>query len=279
MFITEEINMIISSDPIRGASNISADGSSFEIDLDDGGISIPKTAEGVHLQVDEATAWWTIPNIITGVNDTLYITGPDTLDVYQNFEINIPQGLYDLSGLNQAILRELEIAGAKIDPLPLITLLPDEPTQKVEIRLEYASTVVDFLPNDTFRDIIGFNAALVGPFLGAQTTLGDNVAKFNTIDSLLLHSDLTTRGLRLNNQYDQTIAQILIDVSPGSQIVSRPFNPARINVEELKGQQRKKIRFWLTDQNNNQVNTTGEYFTARLVIKYKRPFVITKSNL
>ena len=279
MFITEEINMIISSDPIRGASNISADGSSFEIDLDDGGITIPKTAEGAHLQVDEATAWWTIPNIITGVNDKLYITGPNASDVYVNFEINIPQGLYDLSGLNQAILRELEIAGAKIDPLPLITLLPDEPTQKVEIRLEYPNTVVDFLPNDTFRDILGFNAALVGPFLGAQTILGDNVAKFNTIDSLLLHSDLTTRGLRLNNQYDQTIAQILIDVSPGSQIVSRPFNPARINVDELKGQQRKKIRFWLTDQNNNLVNTTGEYFTARLVIKYKRPFVITKSNL
>ena len=271
--------MIISSDPIRGASNISADGSSFEIDLDDGGITIPKTAEGAHLQVDEATAWWTIPNIITGVNDKLYITGPNASDVYVNFEINIPQGLYDLSGLNQAILRELEIAGAKIDPLPLITLLPDEPTQKVEIRLEYPNTVVDFLPNDTFRDILGFNAALVGPFLGAQTILGDNVAKFNTIDSLLLHSDLTTRGLRLNNQYDQTIAQILIDVSPGSQIVSRPFNPARINVDELKGQQRKKIRFWLTDQNNNLVNTTGEYFTARLVIKYKRPFVITKSNL
>ena len=143
--VPEEISMIVSSDPNSGATNISSDGSYFEVQLQDG-LKIPKDALNVNIAVEEATVWWVVPNIITGQNDKLYITGPDTSDVVQNYVITIPQGLYDLAGLNQAVLRELENAGAKIDPDPLITLTPDEPTQKVEIRFNYPTVEVNFTP-------------------------------------------------------------------------------------------------------------------------------------
>ena len=278
MVIPEEISMIVSSDPNAGAINRSADGSYFEIQLQDG-LQIPKEALNINISVEESTVWWVIPNIITGQNDKMYITGPDTSDVVQNYVLTIPQGLYDLSGLNQAILRELELQGAKIDPEPLITLSPDEATQKVEVRFNYDTVSINFIPTDTPRIIIGFDGTVYGPYAGAPfTVLAPGLAQFNQVNSFLIHSDLTSRGIRFNNAYNQTISNVIIDVSPGSQIVSRPFNPAKINSPELAGAKRSNIRMWLTDDSNRRVNTNGEYWTARLVIHYLKPYVIGRGS-
>ena len=84
----------------------------------------------------------------------MYITGPDTAGVVQNYTVTIPQGLYDLSGLNQAVLRDLENKGAKINPNPLITMTPDDATQKVQIRFNYNNVSIDFTQANTFRDIV-----------------------------------------------------------------------------------------------------------------------------
>ena len=66
--IPEEISMIVSSGPSTGASNRSADGSYFEVQLQDG-LKIPKDALNINVRVEEATIWWVVPNIITGEND------------------------------------------------------------------------------------------------------------------------------------------------------------------------------------------------------------------
>jgi len=270
--IPEEISMIVSSDPINGATNISPDGSYFEVQLQDG-LKVPKDALNVNISVEEATIWWSVPNIITGENDKLYITGPDTLDIVQNYVLTIPQGLYDLAGINEAIARELEAAGAKINPEPLISLSPDEATQRVQMRFNYANVSIDFTQTDTPRVILGFDSAVYSP-VPTNPILAPNVAAFNQVNYFLIHSDLTNKGIRFNNNYNQTIGQVLIDVAPGSQIVSRPFNPAKINAPELAGSTRTNLRFWLTDDEDRRVNTNNEYWSARIVVHYLRPFVV-----
>ena len=272
--IPEEISMIVSSDPINGATNISPDGSYFEVQLQDG-LKVPKDVLNVNISVEEATIWWSVPNIITGENDKIYISGPDTLDVVQNYVLTLPQGLYDLAGINEAIARELEAAGAKIDPEQLITLSPDEATQRVQIRFNYATVSIDFTQPDTPRIILGFDAQVYTP-VPTNPILAPNVAAFNRVNYFLIHSDLTNKGIRFNNNYNQTIGQVLIDVAPGSQIVSRPFNPAKINAPELAGSTRTNLRFWLTDDEDRRVNTNNEYWSARIVIRYLRPFVVDK---
>ena len=106
--VREEISLLVNSDPATGAINVSSDGSQFTIQLQDG-IKVPKEAKNVHVSLQESTVWWTIPNILTGVNDKLYITAPrasdDALTVYL---ITIPQALYDLIALNDSIRRELD---------------------------------------------------------------------------------------------------------------------------------------------------------------------------
>jgi hypothetical protein len=272
--VQKEENFLATSDPDAGARNVSADGSRFEIQFENA-LQIPAEAINVQIVVEEATIWWVIPNIITGVNDKIYITVPDVNDVLTAYVVVIPQGLYDLSGLNQSILRELSNQGAKIDPTDTFLLSADEATQKVEIILTYLGSQIDFTPVDTFREILGFNSQVIGPTAIAPfTQIADNIAAFNQVNYFLIHSDLTNKGIRFNNNYNQTVSQVLIDVAPGSQIISKPFNPARINAGELAGAKRTNIRFWLTDDKDRPVNTNGEYFTARVVIKYLIPHIM-----
>tara|TARA_R110000764_G_scaffold17132_2_gene47166 strand:- start:1721 stop:2833 length:1113 start_codon:yes stop_codon:yes gene_type:complete len=370
MMLPEEISFVVSSDPDAGAVNRSADGSYFEIQLDDG-LQIPKEALNVNVRVEEATIWWVVPNIITGQNDKMYITGEDApvktsyetmgfdanntmsltgaiFDILQstgsalpvgaflvgdtinvesgvlagssfvvqaintdtttqmNYEVlpsssnqtvgnwtfsrtrpgvanayalTIPQGLYDLSGLNQAIQRDLENLGARTDPEPLISFTPDSATQKVEMRINYDDVSVDFTQADTPRVILGFDSLVYGPYASAPIEiLAPNIAQFNQINYFLVHSDLVNKGIRFNNRYNQTISQVLIDVAPGSQIIHKPQNPAKSNAQELAGAKRNNMRFYITDDKQRQVNTNGEYWTCRIVIDYLLPYVIGKGQ-
>ena len=286
-FVPEEISLIVSSDPDAGAINVSSDGSQFEIQLDGEGIVIPRDAINVNVSVEESTVWWSIPNIIEGVNDKFYVFGDDDtlpVPVPQLFTVVIPQGLYDLAGLNQALAAGLEALGARTvdagaNPLPLVSLTADDATQKVRIRFNYTNAYVDFAPNDTMRDILGYNPIQYGPYAGAPLSiLAPNTAAFNQVNYFLLHSDLVNKGIRFNNSFNQTVAQILINVAPGSQIVSTPFNPAKCNAQELSGSRRTNLRFWLTDDKQRNVNTNGEYFTARIAIHYMRPMIIGKGQ-
>ena len=66
--IPQEISLLVSSDKNLGASNLNSHGSSFEVQLDQP-LEIPKAALNVSIEVQEATVWWSIPNIISGQND------------------------------------------------------------------------------------------------------------------------------------------------------------------------------------------------------------------
>lgn len=260
-----EIPMIVSSDPNAGAQQVSADGSTFYIILDEP-LDIPRDAKSVDIQVQEATVWWVIPNVLdSGVEQNNQFTIEEGGNV--PFTITVPQGLYDLSALETAVEREVVATGA---PAGLFNFISDDPTQKVVIRLNQAGTRIDFTGATTFRNLLGFDSQLVPVALsvGIYTQIGDNVAAFNQIDYFLIHSDLVGRGVRINNTYTQTIAQVLINVPPGSQIVSTPFNPPHSQAPELIGSKRSTIRFWLTDQANNLVNTNNETWSARVVIRY-----------
>jgi hypothetical protein len=366
MFLPEEISFVVSSDPEEGAINKSADGSYFEIQLDDG-LQIPREALNVNVRVEEAGIWWVVPNIITGENDKMYITGEDapvitsydtmgfdvantfslttgTVDILQaagaalptgaflvndtitigtgplegssfiiqtinidtaaqmnysvvpadvsqavgnwtftrtrpgtpnTYNITIPQGLYDLSGLNQAIQRELETLGARTDPEPLLVFSPNDATQKVQLRINYDDVSVDFSQADTPRTMLGFDSLIYGTYPTAPVELlAPRTAEFNHVNYFLIHSDLVNRGIRFNNRYNQTIAQVLIDVAPGSEIIHKPFNPAKTNAMELAGAKRTNLRFYLTDDKQRVVNTNNEYWTCRIVIDYLLPYVI-----
>ncbi len=258
--VLRTIPIIVSSDPANGAQLLSADGSSFEINLDDP-IMVPESAKECTVVCQESTVWWVVPNITTGINDAFSIDdggGP--------YAIVVPTGLYDVTSLQNATESAVIAAGG---PAGMFTFIADSATQRIIIRVNLAGVTIDFTGLTTFRVILGFDSQVLGPTVGASTDFpGDNQAAFNTINGFLIHSDIVSRGIRTNGRFDQIIAQVNIDVAPGSQIVSRPFLAPEAPANTLIGALRKRIRFWLTDTQNNLVNTQGEFWTTRMIIQY-----------
>lgn len=254
------VPLILSSSEASGAYNKSSDGSTFSVNIENG-LLIPKEAKQCWLICQSAEVWNTSPNIFTGVNDKLYFS-----DGLGAVLITIPQGLYDINALNYEINRQILEAGHDDDS---IVIFGNNATQKTILQFKNIGASVDFTQADTFRDILGFNSQIVGPTIIANDLIdSDNEAAFNTIDYFILHTDLLSYGIRINNTFTQAVAQVLIEASAGSQILHQPNNPPLIPANELIGLKKTVIRGWITDQDNNLVDTAGENFSMRLMIYY-----------
>lgn len=267
MSVTYQTTLLISSDTTNDRIQVSSDGSSFTVSLDNE-LKLPETAAVATVKVDSATIWYNTPNITTGENDKLYLDDNGT-----PYVVSIPTGLYSITDLNNAIDRELVNLGATSG---LLTLVGDSSTQKSIIQFNKIGLQIDFTQTDTFRELLGFNSRLspLAPStIDGQTDTGDNVAAFNQVEYYLIHSDIISKGFTLGNYSSDIIAQVLIDVSPGRQIVYNPLNPDIITANELIKNPRASLTFRLTDQLDRPVNTLGELWSVKLIIEYSVPIL------
>jgi len=266
--IPRTTEFIFSSDPNQGAINVQQNGGYFEVAFNEP-IELPPDASNVEVKVANATIWWTVPNIITGVNDIF----SGVVNAIAIPPSAIPEGLYDLNGLQSAIRTIMINHGVtQAYATTNFQLIADNATQKVQIFLANADTIHVGVANSVFQ-LAGWPVGsldVVGP--GIFTA--PNIANFNTINYFLIHTDLVQRGIRFNNNWNQTVAQVQIDVPPGSQINYAPYNPPSSGGQELAGQQKWRAKFWLTDQNNNIVNTFGEFWSVRIVVTFIQPRLI-----
>jgi len=273
--VQHEIALVVSSNPALGARNISTIPNSFdafEVQLDEP-LAIPDNSRNPTLTVEASNIWNNESNIKAGVNDALRITAPNTLDVSTIYNIIIPEGSYSVSQLNQRVQTELANAGAKISPDPVISITPDDATQKIDLRLNYLGVIVNFTVPNSCWEILGFlPTSVVGPpTVAGESFLAPNEANFNVINYYLIASDLCSQGLRFNNTYQQIINQTNITAPPNSLIVSEPFNPSQIQVNELRGQVRSTFTVRLLKDDLQPASTRGEYFSVRMSIKYLVP--------
>jgi hypothetical protein len=259
MDIVYENSYLFSSSTEDGAVNVAPDGSAFEVTFPEP-FTVPADAKNVSVSVEEATYWNVSPNILTGINDVFRV-------IFNGVPHNliIPQGLYDFLDLTERLEILLQDAGLSVG---LVTIGGIESSQTVVINFSQANTYVDFTVASTPRDLLGFDAVVVGTGVAGTFEEGTSPAKFNTIEYLLISSDLVSRGIQVNGRYQNVIDRILIDETPGTQIISRPFNPAKIPANFLAGSSRSRMRFWLTDQAGRPVNTAGETWSFRIVVKY-----------
>jgi hypothetical protein len=295
VLIENEISMILNSNPIDGAANLSADGSFFQVNLEDGGIQIPGGAINVTVSVESASVWFSTPNIISAdsldgrlkQNNKMYFTNvPLVGGGTGNVVIEVEQGLYDLTALNDEIFKKIKSTAPFMYVTPGTTSKSpvvfdaDPATGKIFCIFNEPNVTIDFTPNDTFRDVLGFNAQSIASPAGASQTNplsvdAPNTARFNSLTSYLIHSDIVQNGIRFNNSYNQTLTDVLIgDAATFEQINSTPFNPPKVDANELRGIHRNNISFWITDQDNNRINMAGEYWSFRMVIRYNSVLVL-----
>jgi hypothetical protein len=267
-YINYHLPFIFSSSAASGATNINAGGNRYEILLERP-LVIPRHAVNVFLTTDAASVWWNIYNIVFNVNDQIDVEYFDGF-ITVNVTLTLEPGLYDLDHLTSEVGRELLAAGL---PQDLFIYTPDQASNKTVIQFNYSGVQLDMRSTVTrnYAQLIGFDERLVplaGQTTGVQFERSDSIAALNSVDHFLIHSDLVSRGLRVNDQYQNVISQVLIDQPPGSQILSRPFNPPQIPCQELAGESRKSISVFITDQDNGELDLNGEIFTCRVVIHY-----------
>ena len=265
MALLEKIySYIFSSDPANGAQNRSADGSTFSTTLDYP-IGIPEGSVYCTLEVQSANIWYTTPNISVALDNNTF-SFQDEMAV--NHTVTIPNGLYDLPGL-QTTLNNLFSAIPTPSPGNTYFLLTgNSSTQKVLVQYLRANTQI-YWTTSTVRTILGFDAIDAGIQPINTIVTGQNVAAFNTLTSFLIHArNLINTGLPVNNTYNQVIANVFVNVLPGSLINYTPVLPPKIVSNELIGSLRSNLTFSLTDQSNVEVDTNGEFWSFTIIIRY-----------
>ena len=264
------IPLILSSNPANGATQITKNGSRFTV-VFSRPLLVPKEAISCWITCENATVIFNTPNIILDTNDTIRVMFDDGI-IMATYDITIPAGLYDLDHLNATLSQQLSNAGALSDA---VVLLPDTATSKVVIKYRQFYQI-DWTFGNNFRELLGFDSRIapVGGFAATDNFYepGDNIARLNTILYYLIHSDLVSgHGLRVNGNFEDTLLQVPIDVSAGSQISYEPQNLQSLPAPNLIGQSLRELHVWLTDDQNNFVDTLGEFWSIRLNIHYLMP--------
>lgn len=198
----------------------------------------------------------------------------------------IPPGLYNIDQL-EAQVKLLMVANGltEIQADKFINFTGDESRQLTIVTLTCSfdggpgfPCYFEFGVNglNGFERLLGFNDWLPPPvrkvLVGVypeSTFTGSSVASFNTLNYLLLHTDLVPRGIRFNGDFAQIVAQVPVNVNTGNQIVYEPQHPPLCDGANLVGAQRTKATFWITNDVNQPVDTFGEYWSLRLLIKYR----------
>lgn len=259
--ITLQDTIIATSDIASGATKIKHNGSEFSIEFIERTINIPRSAINLQIGLSGAEIWYNNPNIVTDVNDKFYINYSAT-----DYVLVISQGLYGVAELNNELKRKLDEESLATD---LITIVGDDATGKIILEITDAMSI-DFsvARTDTLRDMLGFDPQIITT-IGAQYVYSDKVGKFNTLNHYLLHSSIVDYGIPISGKYNNVIGKVQIVVDDiGEQIKYEPSNIIYTNADNMRGRSIRELKVWLTDENNNYVNTNNEAFSVTMAYKY-----------
>jgi hypothetical protein len=100
------------------------------------------------------------------------------------------------------------------------------------------------------------------------------IAEFNKIDYYYINTDLVSRGIGVNGNWEQVVAQVVPDVSVGQQIIFSPNNPPVCDLSGQRGKVLTRASFWLTGSDGRLVDTGGNDWSVRLQIEWDEPVVM-----
>jgi len=259
----KDITLIFSSNPVNGALNLTPNGDRYNTVLYNP-ISVPRSAKYCIMQVIQSNIWWVVPNLSPVLNNDVFVF----FDGVSTQTITIPLGLYDLGGIYSALQVASDNIPAAHKFFDMFIFAGNQATQKVEITLLLPGLSINWALS-TVRVLMGFDASQVftSTFSG-QTIVGNNPAAFNSITSFFIHNNLVGDGIPTNAIASGVVANVFVDVPPGSLINYAPYLPPIVHAPELIGAKITNIVHYLTDQNNNAVNTNGEFWSYTLQISY-----------
>lgn len=195
------------------------------------------------------------PNITEENNKFKYFNGNDWRT------IAIDTGSYEVISINDEIQRQMINNGDynKTNEEFYINIFANSSKLNSVVDITNASYKVDFTIANSIGSVLGFNAKTIEHGYNES----DNIVNIMKINSILVHTDIIS-GSYVNGVKSSVIYSFFPNVPPGFKIVERP-NPSLIPCPVHK-KQISSIRIWLTDQDNNPVDTRGEKMTVQIQI-------------
>ena len=151
-------------------SNLSADGSSFEVRLSGAPLRIPRNATNTRVFCQQASCVYSFPNVSAGANK-VYLSVANQLGVSQRYDLTVPPGLYgsladvQLALANDAVDQGLFGVTSAQDFADKLRLTANESTSRVQLELTHQNYSVLLDPdgngNDLLTALLGFQPTQV----------------------------------------------------------------------------------------------------------------------
>jgi hypothetical protein len=223
---------------------VSQNGSHLDITLGENSLKFPKLAKNLTMSVSEGFIVNSVPNIITGDNDTLVLTTGGL-----SYNIVIAEGVYSGNTIGTALEIALAAQGLATD---VITLTANTDINRMVLGFNSAGSV-DFNTTNSIGPILGFGTNVYTSTSIPENITAPNQATLNRYNYFLVHSDLVNSGILINESFNQTAAVVPVDVNTYQQIHYQPRNPQKHTIENLHGTPKNHLAFWITDQYNNPI--------------------------
>lgn len=199
--------------------------------------------------------YYSFPNI--NGNNNIFKYSPDGTNW---FEIQIPEGAYELTDINNFIQNEMKNRDHydNVRDSYNIILAPNTNTLKTILKLKNGYQV-DFTPAHSLSDLLGFNKAIYTN----KYHESENIVNIINISSILVNIDCIS-GSHVNGLQKPVIYSFFPDVSPGYKIIETPQNLVYL---PLTSDTIFTLETSLTDQDGNDLNLRGEELTMRFHIR------------
>ena len=279
-WIEQSVSLITSNDPTTGADNLNPGFSTWSFEVANG-LTIPHEAKNATLECPQAAVWYSSHIIVAG--------GPDKLNfIYENapappvpLQVVIPPGLWSLEALNDEINYQLIDLTLASDAGDWVQIDGITATGKTRVIFSVLTTpfnfTIDFTDADTLFELLGFNqgdlvaTAALSPVY-PQTRVSPNQATFDSTGSYNFSTNLCGGvGIPTNSTQGNVLANILIDVAAGSQIIYRPPVPPRVDVDHLIGKTINQANFSITNENGGELIFGGETNVFLMVLRWLIP--------
>ena len=197
---------------------------------------------------------------VTSKNNKFYFLKSIT-DKDGYIQITIPPGAYELENLNNEIKRLIIDEEHYTDPNYPFTIKPNFSTLGSIIEISTQGPVISFLPDDSIRDLLGFNKTTIFE----EYNLSSYPVDIISFDNIFIETDIA-KGMIFRGKRSGIIHNWSMNVNPGYKFIERFSGGITWYMMESKDII-SSICFKLKNENNQLVSFNGQSVTFRLSIK------------
>ena len=175
--------------------------------------------------------------------------------------ITIPPGAFELENLNNEIKRIIIDEEHYIETNYPFTIKPNFSTLGSIIEISIQGPVITFVPDDSIRDLLGFNKTTIFE----EYNLSPNPVDILSFDNIFLECNIA-QGMIFRGKRSGIIHNFTMDVDPGYKYIEKFRGGVLWYMMESKDII-SSICFKLKKENNQIVSFNGQSITFRLSIK------------